>query len=74
MIKLNVIEILNKQKKSKYWLYNKLNDIGTISYTNFDNLVENKTKSIRYEYIEKLSKLLNVSISELFVAVDDEQN
>ena len=70
MIKLNVVNILQKQNKSKYWLFNQLNDVGTISYTNFDNLVENKTKSIRYEYIDKLSKILNVPINELFIEID----
>ena len=54
MVKLRVKEILKEKNRSKYWLFNKLNDIENISYSNFNNLVENKTKSIRYINIEKL--------------------
>ena len=46
MVRLRVKEILKEKNKSKYWLFNKLNDIENISYSNFNNLVENKTKSI----------------------------
>lgn len=54
MVKLNVKNLLKEKKKSKYWLFNQLNDIGNMSYTNFNNLIENKTKSIKYANIEKL--------------------
>ena len=40
-VKLNVKEILKNQGKTKYWLFNQLNDIGATSYSNFNNLVEN---------------------------------
>ena len=53
-IKLNVKQILKKQGKTKYWLFNELNNMGTISYSNFNNLVENKTKSIKYDNLYKL--------------------
>ncbi|MBP3256208.1 MAG: helix-turn-helix domain-containing protein [Clostridia bacterium] len=66
MLKLNVIEILKKKNKTKYWLFNELNNVGTISYSNFNNLVENKTKSIKYENIEKLCKILNCEPNDLF--------
>ena len=66
MIKLNVVNILKQNNKSKYWLFNELNNLGTISYTNFNAMVENKTKSIKYDNIEKLCKILNCSIQELF--------
>ena len=35
-IKLNVKQILKKQGKTKYWLFNELNNMGTISYSNFN--------------------------------------
>ncbi|MBQ3407860.1 MAG: helix-turn-helix transcriptional regulator [Clostridia bacterium] len=73
MLKLNVVAILKQQNKSKYWLFNQLNNRGSISYTNFNALVENKTKSIRYEYIEKLCSILNCDVNDLFVKTDDEQ-
>lgn len=72
MIKLNVTNLLKLQKKSKYWLFNQLNNCGSISYTNFNALVENKTKSIRYEYIEKLCTILNCDVNDLFIKTDNE--
>ena len=66
MVKLNVKKLLEEQKKSKYWLFNQLNNVGNISYTNFNNLVENKTQSIKYANIEKLCKILSCDPNDLF--------
>lgn len=62
MLKLNVIEILEKKGKTKYWLFNQLD----MSYTNFNNIVSNKTKSIKYENIEKFCKILECEPNDLF--------
>lgn len=62
MVKLNVVEILKKKGKSKYWLFNQLD----MSYTNFNNIVENKTKSIKYENIDKFCKILDCEPNDLF--------
>ena len=62
MLKLNVVELLKKQGKTKYWLFNQLD----MSYTNFNNIVENKTKSIKSENIEKFCKILNCEPNDLF--------
>lgn len=66
MIRLNVLQILKNKKKTKYWLYNQLN----MSYQNFNNMVTNKTKSIRYEMIGLLCDILECSPNELFVIGD----
>ena len=66
MLKLNVVEILKEKNKTKYWLFNQLNDIAPISYTNFQNMVENKTKSIRYDSLERLCKILECEPNDLF--------
>ena len=71
MIKLNVKKLLNQKKKSKYWLFNQLNNVGNISYTNFNNLVENKTQSIKYSNIEKLCQILECKPNDLFEISDD---
>lgn len=71
MIKLNVKELLRKNKKTKYWLFNQLNNVGNISYTNFNNLVENKTQSIKYSNIEKLCKIFNCKPNDLFEIEED---
>ena len=70
-VKLNVKQILKDKGKTKYWLSNQLNDIGSTSYSNFNNLVENKTKSIKYENIYKLCKILNCKPNDLFTFDDN---
>ena len=62
MIKLNVLKLLNEKGKTKYWLYNQLN----LSYQNFNNMINNKTKSIKYENIEKFCKILECEPNDLF--------
>ena len=68
MIKLRVLEILKEQNHTKYWLYTKMN----LSYQNFNRLVNNETRSIRYENIEKLCRILNCSPDQLFEITSDE--
>lgn len=67
MIKLNVLELLDKNGKTKYWLYKQLG----MSYQNFSKMVNNQTKSIRYENIETLCLLLNCTPNELFEITED---
>ena len=43
MIKLNVLELLEKKGKTKYWLYKQLG----MSYQNFSRMINNETKSIQ---------------------------
>ncbi len=67
MLKLNVLQILENKGKSKYWLFSQLN----LTYPNFNNLVTNKTKSIKYEHIEKLCDILDCTPSDLFIKLPD---
>ncbi len=67
MIKLDVINLLRKNGKTKYWLYKQLG----MSYQNFNKMINNETKSIRYENIETLCLLLNCTPNELFVMSGD---
>lgn len=69
MVQLNVKEILKQKGKSKYWLFNEMNNIGTISYSNFNALVEMKTKSIKYDNIDKLCQILGCEIADLISRV-----
>ena len=62
MIKLNVIPLLEKKGKTKYWLYKQLG----MSYQNFKRMIENETKSIQMERIETLCLLLDCSPNDLF--------
>lgn len=67
MITLNVLNLLEKHGKTKYWLYKQLG----MSYQNFNRMVNNETKSIRYENIETLCQLFNCTPNDLFVITED---
>ncbi len=53
---------------AKYWLYQQLG----MSYQNFSKMVNNQTKSIRYENIEVLCQLLDCTPNELFTFTDEQ--
>ena len=63
MVKLRILEILESNNKSKYWLWKKLDGM---SYQNFNAVVTNKTTKISYETLDKLSKALAMPVGELF--------
>lgn len=67
MIKLDVLRILEEQGKTKYWLYKQLG----MSYQNFSKMVNNQTKSIRYENIETMCLLLNCTPNDLLIITED---
>lgn len=68
MIKLCVDKILKEQGKSNYWLMKELN----MCYRNYTNMITGVTQSIRYETLDKMCKLLNVTINNLLIQTDDE--
>ncbi len=68
MIRLRVLDLLEREGKTKYWLYIQLG----MSYQNFNNMVNNKTKSIRYERIETLCQIFNCTPNDLFEITDEE--
>lgn len=67
MIKLNVLSLLEQKGKTKYWLYKQLG----MSYQNFNKMVNNETKSIRYDNIEVMCQLLECTPNELFLITED---
>ena len=67
MIRLNVLELLEKRGKTKYWLNKQLG----MSYQNFNRMVNNETKSIRYENIETMCLLLECTPNDLFQITDE---
>lgn len=68
MLKLNVLALLAERGKSKYWLYKQLDT----SSQNFNNMVNNRTLSIRYEKIETLCQIFECTPNDLFVFDDDQ--
>lgn len=67
MIKLDVLNLLEKNSKTKYWLYKQLG----MSYQNFSRMINNETKSIQYENIDALCQILNCTPNELFKMTDE---
>lgn len=63
MVTLNILGLLDKKGKTKYWLYKQLG----MSYQNFNRMVNNETRSIQIERIETLCMLLDCTPNDLFV-------
>ncbi|MGO5094905.1 helix-turn-helix domain-containing protein [Agathobaculum sp. LCP25S3_E8] len=63
MVRLNVLLLLEKKGKTKYWLYKQLG----MSYQNFNRMVNNQTSSIKLERIETLCQLLDCTPNDLFI-------
>ena len=62
MIRLRAEELLEERGKTKYWLYKQLG----MSYQNFNRMICNQTKSIRYDTIEDLCVIFSITPDELF--------
>ena len=60
--KLRAKKLLEENNKTKYWLYKQMG----MSYQNFSKMINNETKSIRYENIETLCLIFNCTPNELF--------
>lgn len=69
MVRLRILDILEEQGHTKYWLYKQMD----LSYQNFNKIVTNQTSSIRFENLEKLCKILGCSIGDLFEMIDSEE-
>ncbi len=61
MITFNIENLLKKNEKTKYWLCQQMG----ITNRNLNRIIEGKTTSISFKYLEDLCKFLNCSISEL---------
>ena len=62
MVYLNIKELLKKQKKTKYWLVKNMES----GYQTVSDMMNNKTKGIRFETIVKLCYLLECTPNHLF--------
>ncbi|WP_455190873.1 helix-turn-helix domain-containing protein [Eubacterium ramulus] len=66
MVELRVLEILEEQGKTRYWLNKRMD----MHYVSFKKMIENETASIRFDTLEKLSTILEVPVGELFKTVE----
>ncbi len=69
MIKLNILEILEKNGKTKYWLYKQMG----MSYQNCMKMIHNQTKGIQFSNIELLCQLLDCTPNELFTIIPEKE-
>lgn len=69
MLRFRILPILEEQNHTKYWLYK---TIGMTNYRNFDNLINNRTRSIQFDTLEKISDALACPIDDLFERVDED--
>ena len=68
MVKLRILEILEERGHTKYWLYKQMD----LSYQNFNRMVSDETKSIRFENLDALSRILGCPVGDLFEQTEDE--
>ena len=69
MVRLRILDILQEQGHTKYWLYKQMD----LSYQNFNRVVTNETSSIKFENLDRLTKILQCPIGDLFEFTDDEE-
>lgn len=67
MLRLRIESILSEQGHSKYWLYKRMD----MSYQNLNHIINNKTSSIRFDILERISDILEVPVGDLFEKVND---
>jgi len=61
MLKINIVELLKRNGKTKYWLCQKMN----ITSRNLNRIIRGETISISFKYIEELCILLNCTPGDL---------
>ena len=69
MIKLNIVELLQKNNKSKYWLCQKMN----ITSRNLNRIIRGETTSISFKYIEEFCFYLNCTPQDLIKIVKEKK-
>lgn len=61
-MKLRVLDILKEKGKTKYWLNMQMG----LSFQNFNKLIYNQTKSIKFENLQALCDILDCTPNDLF--------
>jgi DNA-binding Xre family transcriptional regulator len=69
MVKLNIVELLKQNQKTKYWLCQKMN----ITSRNLNRIIRGETNSISFKYIEEFCILLNCTPSDLITIENNKE-
>ncbi len=70
MVIFNIEHLLEKNKRSKYWLCKQMG----ITSRNMNRLIRGEITSISFKYIEEFCKYLNCSPNDLIIVIHDEIN
>ena len=70
MVKINIVELLAKKNKTKYWLCQKMN----MTSRNLNRIINGKTTAISFKYIEEFCKHLDCNPGQLISIKVDEHN
>lgn len=70
MIKINIVELLKKENKTKYWLCTRM----SMTNRNLNRIINGKTTSISFKYIEEFCKLLNCTPGDLITYIPVENS
>lgn len=70
MISFNIEKLLKKEGKTKYWLCKNMN----ITTRNLNRIINGKTTSISFKYLEDLCNFLDCKIEDLIsVEIDNDK-
>lgn len=69
MIKINIEDQLKKNKKTKYWLRQKMN----LTSRNLNRIIRGETSSISFKYIEDFCYYLNCTPSDLIIYIPSDK-
>ena len=61
-MRFRILDILKQKKKTKYWLYVQLG----LSYQNFSRIINNETRSIKFDNLKALCDILECTPNDLF--------
>lgn len=61
-MRLRIDEILKEKGKTKYWLYIQLG----LSYQNFNKIINNQTKAIKFDNLKTICDILECTPNDLF--------
>lgn len=69
MLYINVKELLKEKNKTKYWLIKQMGG----GYQAISDIMNNNTKGIRFDTIEKLCTILECTPNDLLKFKEDEE-
>lgn len=70
---IDVDAILKEKGKTRYWLFNQMNSRKIISYSNFLNIIDNRTSSIKFEKLEQICEIIECTPNDIIVKVKEKR-